>query len=155
MLDEEIKDAIIFEDDAIVNGDFPAVSKEEPFAWLGIRGKVETDGGRLIYNRKVYGSHAYRVHLSLIPFLLHYSTTLSLSVDFYINEVLSLLDIRPLYSSVATTNEFLSKSDIQHFPIVSENSNCRVVVGILLIKVLYELLSTLGIFAAFSRALKR
>jgi hypothetical protein len=143
MLDDNIEDAVIFEDDAIVKSlDFPAVSKDEPFAWLGLRGKVQSKDDHLIFNRLVYGAHAYRVHISLIPHLLYFSNTITLSVDFYLNEVLSVLDIKPLYKPRVTTNEFMSKSDIVHLPPVASSSNSffHLVAIFAILKVLFDFL---------------
>jgi len=143
MLDENIQDAVIFEDDAIVKSlDFPAISKETPFAWLGLRGKIQSKDNHLIFNRLVYGTHAYRVHISLIPHFLYFSKTISLSVDFYLNEVLSVLDIKPFYSPCVTTNEFMSKSDVVHLPIISTSSYSvfHIVAFFAILKVLYDFL---------------
>lgn len=126
ILDDGLDDAIILEDDAIVTSmNFPPVSCEKPFAWLGLRSsrKIKTNDGNLVYDRHVYGSHAYRVHRSLVPLLLLHSETLALSVDFFLNEVLAFHGIETPFHQLIKTNEFLSKSDIEQPPLITAESS--------------------------------
>ena len=143
IVDEGIEDAVILEDDVILKDDvnsFPNVSEQTPFAWLGLRSpeKIKREKNLLIYDRKVYGAHAYRLHASIVPLLLHHSQTLSFSVDFFMNEVLALYDIKPVYEQLVKTNEFMSKSDIEHVSLLSSNhiSIIPIIIGLLLLLLL-------------------
>jgi len=143
MLVENIQDAVIFEDDVKINSfDFPEVCNDEPFAWLGLRSeeKITTKDGKLVYDRKVYGAHAYRLHISIVPLLLFHSETLSLSLDFFISELLSIYDIKPKYVQLVEALEFMSANDIKHVKLVyhQENWHLYVIIFLLLAFCIYK-----------------
>ena len=132
ILEMGLEKAWILEDDAILKDIQDIhVSPEAPLVWLGLRGNVTTTVSaqhdspypKLLYDRTQYGCHAYCVHSSLLPLLIKYAENpLSLSVDFFINEVCLHHKIYVGFVPLFTTNEFLSHSDIDHFSLIGEKS---------------------------------
>ena len=116
--------AWILEDDAkLTRFEDTFVSEEYPFVWLGLRGNPKTyptfdyPYKVLNYDRQCFGSHAYCVHASVLPELLEESRSISMSVDYFLNEFFFSKSIRIGVTDIAYTNEFLSFSDIDHIPI--------------------------------------
>jgi GR25 family glycosyltransferase involved in LPS biosynthesis len=133
ILELGLEKAWILEDDAIIkHTESIKVSSSAPLVWLGLRGTVNTKPKgahlntadypfpELDYDRTQYGAHAYCIHSSLLPLLLsHAEKPLGVSVDFFINEVCLTHKIYVGYHDLCSTNEFLSYSDIDHFPLIS------------------------------------
>jgi GR25 family glycosyltransferase involved in LPS biosynthesis len=133
ILEMGLEKAWILEDDAIIKKtESISVSSSAPLVWLGLRGTVNTKPiaahlktaaypyPELDYDRTQYGAHAYCIHSSLLPLLLsHAEKPLGVSVDFFINEVCLAHKIYVGYHDLCKTNEFLSYSDIDHFPLIT------------------------------------
>jgi GR25 family glycosyltransferase involved in LPS biosynthesis len=134
ILERKLEKAWVLEDDAnITSVQSINVSSQTPFVWLGLKGNIKTkpqEYGRkepfleLDYDRTQFGAHAYCIHSSLLPIFLHHAErSISLSVDFFINETCLLNKIYIGYYPLTTTNEFLSFSDIDHFTLVTDKSS--------------------------------
>ena len=122
ILEEKWEKAWVLEDDAVLRRyENTEVSPEFPFVWLGLRGEPKSyptfdyPYKVLNYDRQSFGSHAYCVHASILPALLEES--ISMSVDYFLNEFFYAKSMRVGLTDVAYTNEFLSFSDIDHIPI--------------------------------------
>jgi hypothetical protein len=117
----------ILEDDAIIlRVEQVSVTEHKPFVFLGLRGNIQTSFGNpyplLNYDRTQFGAHAYCVHKSILPLLIeHYN--LFLSIDFYINELLSYYEVPVGYLPLCETNEDNSKSDVDHYAIKNTSIN--------------------------------
>jgi GR25 family glycosyltransferase involved in LPS biosynthesis len=115
----------IFEDDALIHKvEEIQVTADLPLVWLGLRGNVQrqVEPGLpyplLKYTRQCFGAHAYCIHASLLQTLLWNTLVpMSLSVDYFILEYCFAHSIRAGIVDFCSTQEFLSFSDIEHFPL--------------------------------------
>ena len=120
----------IFEDDALIlKVEEIQVTPELPLVWLGLRGNVQrqSEPGSpyplLRYNRQCFGAHAYCIHASLLQTLLwNTQVPMSLSVDYFILEYCFAYSIRAGIVDFCSTQEFLSFSDIEHFPLQQDTT---------------------------------